>query len=858
MPSEDNSTQTIFEAIKYGKIEDLEGNVRQGALINQVEKTRDKFTPLHTAAFYGSLECLHWLLWQNADATVTTPKGWTPLMIAAIRGHYPCIQALIKNGVNINATDRRGQTAAHLSATHGHSHTLQAILRGGADVSIQDNNGWTPVHSAAYHGRLGCLQFLKTALGKLDEYDNDGNTPAHLAAMEGNLPCLKYILSNSMNMNTLISARNDQGDSPKTLAQQFFKDHVTEYLEAIEWDRDHPEQAENLAFPAHVAAFNGDLDHIKLLVDQGVININERDDKGASIAHKAAGQGHIHVIQWLIDNGADLKIANQTGELPLDVAKRFAQLACIKLLQTETADDSNENTYYRENTHDSNTESKEPLLLSNQQKRDAKSRARKRLEDIEKQVLIARSNYLQLGGKLEDVLPDETRNEHAVMKNINELQNQLEFERIKREKLEVQLDSTHQELERHVRTVRDYETKVLVLEKYIHHTSKSNDSGTPGKGKKITKPKLPTTGTVSSSMKNKGLKKEESSAGFVVRSNSRTSNRSANLDRPSSSRPTSSRASRKANLSNLTSSQMNELKHAFDEIDSNNSGYLSRKELRQAFRNLDIRVSDDEIDVVMRQMDSDSNGKVDFDEFASVMGKTYYRKRTRDEIVEAFRKFDLNNSGSISPEELRVVLSKMHRFYTREETEDLIRQVDRNRDGMITIEEFVDLMNLPTMRSSGIRSGSGKKSGLSKLNSNQLNELRRAFEEIDINQSGGISKRELRQAFHYLDIKASDDEIDVVMDQMDTDDSGRIEFDEFASVMAKTYYKKHSRYEIIEAFKVFDLNGSGSITPEELRSVLSKMHRFYNKNEVEDMIRRVDHNRDGMITIDEFVELMDL
>lgn len=63
--------------------------------------------------------------------------------------------------------------------------------------------------------------------------------------MEGHLPCLKYILSNSINMNNLISARNDQGDTPKTLAQQFFKDHVTEYLEAIEWDRDHPEQAES-------------------------------------------------------------------------------------------------------------------------------------------------------------------------------------------------------------------------------------------------------------------------------------------------------------------------------------------------------------------------------------------------------------------------------------------------------------------------------------------------------------------------------------------------------------------------------------------------------------------------------------
>lgn len=66
--------------------------------------------------------------------------------------------------------------------------------------------------------------------------------------MEGNLPCLKYILSNAASTNQLISARNDQGDTPKTLAQQFFKDSVVEYLEAVEWDRDHPEQAESNFF----------------------------------------------------------------------------------------------------------------------------------------------------------------------------------------------------------------------------------------------------------------------------------------------------------------------------------------------------------------------------------------------------------------------------------------------------------------------------------------------------------------------------------------------------------------------------------------------------------------------------------
>ena len=42
----------------------------------------------------------------------------------------------------------------------------------------------------------------------------------------------------------------------------------------------------DLAFPAHVAAFSGDLDHLRMLVENGVVNINERDDKGSTPAHK--------------------------------------------------------------------------------------------------------------------------------------------------------------------------------------------------------------------------------------------------------------------------------------------------------------------------------------------------------------------------------------------------------------------------------------------------------------------------------------------------------------------------------------------------------------------------------------------
>lgn len=63
--------------------------------------------------------------------------------------------------------------------------------------------------------------------------------------MEGHLPCLKFIISVYRDINTVLGARNDQGDTPKSLAEQFYKEDCCTYLEALEWEKDHPEQAES-------------------------------------------------------------------------------------------------------------------------------------------------------------------------------------------------------------------------------------------------------------------------------------------------------------------------------------------------------------------------------------------------------------------------------------------------------------------------------------------------------------------------------------------------------------------------------------------------------------------------------------
>lgn len=69
--------------------------------------------------------------------------------------------------------------------------------------------------------------------------------PAHLAAMEGHLSCVKFLIGEGRNSLHILGARNNNGDTPKMLAHQFYKTKVVEYITNIEWERDHPEEAQS-------------------------------------------------------------------------------------------------------------------------------------------------------------------------------------------------------------------------------------------------------------------------------------------------------------------------------------------------------------------------------------------------------------------------------------------------------------------------------------------------------------------------------------------------------------------------------------------------------------------------------------
>ena len=58
------------------------------------------------------------------------------------------------------------------------------------------------------------------------------------------------------------------------------------------------------------------------------------------------------------------------------------------------------------------------------------------------------------------------------------------------------------------------------------------------------------------------------------------------------------------------------------------------------------------------------------------------------------------------------------------------------------------------------------------------------------------------------------------------------------------------------AFKMFDKDGSGSITPDEIKKVLFSAENKIPNSVIESVIKQVDANGDGQISFEEFTQMM--
>eukprot|EP00747_Dinoflagellata_sp_TGD_P214621 gnl/TRDRNA2_/TRDRNA2_87451_c0_seq1.p1 gnl/TRDRNA2_/TRDRNA2_87451_c0~~gnl/TRDRNA2_/TRDRNA2_87451_c0_seq1.p1 ORF type:complete len:625 (-),score=122.80 gnl/TRDRNA2_/TRDRNA2_87451_c0_seq1:163-2037(-) len=146
------------------------------------------------------------------------------------------------------------------------------------------------------------------------------------------------------------------------------------------------------------------------------------------------------------------------------------------------------------------------------------------------------------------------------------------------------------------------------------------------------------------------------------------------------------------------------------------------------------------------------------------------------------------------------------------------------------------------------------------LKEEEIQDLRSQFQSLDTNRDGTVSFLELESAMEHLGSSTGPAialDIRQIMEGMDADGNGRIDFTEF---LAATLDRKKMQEEQVcwQAFNSFDRNGNGHIDKKELAQVLDDhIHgQVLDAQASLQAIEEIDEDRDGHISFQEFMSMM--
>ncbi|KIW04752.1 uncharacterized protein PV09_04478 [Verruconis gallopava] len=143
----------------------------------------------------------------------------------------------------------------------------------------------------------------------------------------------------------------------------------------------------------------------------------------------------------------------------------------------------------------------------------------------------------------------------------------------------------------------------------------------------------------------------------------------------------------------LTPEQLAEYREAFKIFDKNGDGQITAEELGEIMRSLGQNPTATELQDIIAELDIDNSGAVDFDEFIRMMGQKLTSGGAEDdELLQAFKVFDKDGSGTISAQELKELMISIGESLSKDEIDEMIREADKDGDGVIDYKEFVQLM----------------------------------------------------------------------------------------------------------------------------------------------------------------------
>jgi Ca2+-binding EF-hand superfamily protein len=140
------------------------------------------------------------------------------------------------------------------------------------------------------------------------------------------------------------------------------------------------------------------------------------------------------------------------------------------------------------------------------------------------------------------------------------------------------------------------------------------------------------------------------------------------------------------------------------------------------------------------------------------------------------------------------------------------------------------------------------------------------FKTADQNKNGTLSKQELGILMRRIVHTIKWQEVEAMLQEADTNNDKAINYEEFVTWLPKYAPEKlkagimnslATNKDVIRAvFRIWDANGDGMISAKELRTVLKTALPQFSDRQVNILLGVLDHDEDGCIEYDEFVDFL--
>ena len=130
------------------------------------------------------------------------------------------------------------------------------------------------------------------------------------------------------------------------------------------------------------------------------------------------------------------------------------------------------------------------------------------------------------------------------------------------------------------------------------------------------------------------------------------------------------------------------------------------------------------------------------------------------------------------------------------------------------------------------------------------------FDMFDKNENGTIQASELHSVLESLGRSSTDDDVNQFLMKLDVNANGVISKEEFISAVDEIYsFPQSTVDEVVQAFQIFDINGSGKITVDEMKTILLKFTNEFNEDDVNAIFELIDVDQDGKVSYAEFADI---